>query len=208
LRRWAANCKQPEHKGITVIKLPETPAGIAALIGSNYASMLQSGDEPTADTKYVLSIHDLLSAFAELERESEDEAPGSTGEAAELKTVVADAIAVMCANGDLPGEFEDVADWIALGALPIQAVKYEDGNGALRQSPEKCGKFSEPGVPAAVWLNGKRYVLDAEQDKVIADLEDMIVFKDAAISNLGVLIDELRASQPDNGQQHTPEIGQ
>jgi len=146
----------------TNMKLPETPAEVAALIGSNYASMLQSGEEPTADTKYVLSIHDLLSAFAELERESEDEAPGSTGEAAELKTVVADAIAVMCANGDLPGEFEDVADWIALGALPIQAVKYEDGNGALRQSPEKCGKLSEPGVPAAVWLNGKRYVLDTE----------------------------------------------
>jgi len=75
-----------------VIKLPKTPAEVAALIGSNYASMLQSGEEPTADTKYVLSIHDLLSAFAELERESEDEAPGSTGEAAELKTAIAEQI--------------------------------------------------------------------------------------------------------------------
>lgn len=105
---------------------------------------------------------------------------------------VAEYIKAMCANGDLPDAFEDVADWVALGALPLQAVKYEDGNGALRQSPEKCGKFCAPGVPAAVWLNGKRYVLDTEQDKVIADLEDAIVFKDAAIGNLGVLIDELR----------------
>ena len=100
------------------MKLPETPAEVAALIGSNYSSMIQSGDAPTADTKYVLSIHDLLSAFAELERESEDETPGSTGEAAELKTVVADAIAVMCANGDLPDCFEEVADWIANGVMP------------------------------------------------------------------------------------------
>ena len=60
-----------------MIKLPETPAEVSAFIGSNYANMLQSGDAPTADTKYVLSIHDLLSAFAELERESEDEVPAS-----------------------------------------------------------------------------------------------------------------------------------
>jgi hypothetical protein len=63
------------------MKLPETPAEVAALIGSNYSSMLQSGDAPTADTKYVLSIHDLLAAFAEFERESEDEAPSSDLEA-------------------------------------------------------------------------------------------------------------------------------
>ena len=47
-----------------------------------------------------------------------------------------------------------------------------------------------------------------DTDQIIADLEDAIVFKDAAIANLGVLIDELRASQPVDGQQHTPEIGQ
>jgi hypothetical protein len=53
------------------MKLPETPAEVVDFIGGNYASMLQTGGEPTADTKYVLSIHDLLSAFAEFESESE-----------------------------------------------------------------------------------------------------------------------------------------
>jgi hypothetical protein len=215
-----------------MIKLPETPAEVAALIGSNYASMLQSGEEPTADTKYVLSIHDLLSAFAELERESEDEAPGSTGEAAELKTVVADAIAVMCANGDLPGEFEDVADWVANGVMPkdkhqefIDSLP-ADCDDKMFEQIDRWARLSfrqwKSGARGQTVMRGDAYeshIIWAalrwakknslhEKDQIIADLEDMIVFKDAAISNLGVLIDELRASQPDNGQQHTPEIGQ
>lgn len=153
-----------------MIKLPKTPAEVAEFIDNNFLSRMpatlcaaDNSYTPSPDDKYILTVHDLLSAFDRMKRDSEDEAQGSTGEAAELKTVVADAIAVMCANGDLPDCFEDVADWIALGALPLQAVKYEDGNGAIRQSHEKCGKFCEPGVPAAVWLNGKRYVLENEK---------------------------------------------
>ena len=57
-----------------MIKLPKTPAELTVFIGHNYSSVIH---EDGKETKYVLSEHDLLSAFAELQRESEDEAPAS-----------------------------------------------------------------------------------------------------------------------------------
>ena len=87
-----------------MIKLPETPAEVADFIGSNFLARMpatmrkaDNSQTPSPDDKYILTAHDLLSAFAELERESEDEAPAS-----DLETVARALCQYDSACGEMP----------------------------------------------------------------------------------------------------------
>lgn len=103
------------------MSLPKTPAEVAEFIGNRYASLLQAGPELAADDRIVVSVRNLMDAFGAWAK-SHEEPLGSTSEAAELKSVVADAINILCANGDLPDAFEDVADWVVTGSMPAPAA--------------------------------------------------------------------------------------
>ena len=87
-------------------------------------SLARSGDEilvaaPDADpgSTYVAnkgSLHQrLLFAMA-------DAILGKQDELSLARLDVADQIKSLCVNGDLPDEFQQVADWVAAGAMPKQ----------------------------------------------------------------------------------------
>lgn len=127
-----------------MIKLPETPAEVAEFIDNNFLSRMpatlcaaDNSYTPSHDDKYILTVHDLLSAFDRMKRDSEDEPPMSTSGANELKSVVADSIKALCANGDLPDAFEDVADWVINGSMPAPAAPAQ----MLTDATEKWASF-------------------------------------------------------------------
>ena len=54
--------------------------------------------------------------------------------------------------------YADAREAAVLAKLAAQAeVWFEDNNGAMRKRPENCQRFGANGVPAAVWVKGKRY---------------------------------------------------
>jgi len=201
------------------MKLPKTPAELTVFIGHNYSSVIH---EDGKETKYVLSEHDLLAAFAELERESEDEAPASDLETVARALAKYDSECVEMPADELWAMYSNEYMRDAESSMAVLAPLFE----RKREAGYQAGYLDGMAKGKADALTPENQLPLATEDEKIAgwtfsyrfleQLSDTIDYRPTLEAVESILLNaklvciamQNPAVQPVAGQQHTPEIGQ